>query len=194
MMKYKSMSIRRFLLLVVFCSSILWISSCQKGKYTEIRDQEVASGIRNDSLFLGLELGMTSKEFYAVCWELNKNGILGDGPGNMTAQYTITDYNSEITMNFYPKFKEDKIFTMPVDFAYKAWSPWNKELSSEALEPIVIELLEDWYEKELIEMEHPEFGKTYFVIDGNRQIIVYRKSAKDIRVEYKDLFMEEEPV
>jgi len=192
MMQYSFIHIKQWIAIVMFIGFTLFASSCEKGTYSKIRDEEVAKGVRNDSLFLGLDLGMTSKEFYSICWDLNKKGILGDGPGNMTAQYTIKDYDHLITMNFYPDFKEGKIYTMPVDFAYKGWSPWNRHLFSDSLEIKVIDMLENWYGKELIEMEHPKFGKTYFAIEGNRQIIVYRKSDKDVRVIYKDLFMEEE--
>jgi hypothetical protein len=138
---------------------------------------------------------MSSKEFYSVCWKLNKDGILGDGPGNMTAQYSIKDFKHEVTMNFYPTFQEDRINTMPVDFAYKGWAPWNRELFSDSLQVNVIFLLEKWYGKKFRKIDNPEKGTLYYAIDANRVIFVYPSGDKTVKVIFKDLLaIKEKPV
>ena len=43
-----------------------------KHSYYDIEKRELNSGVRNDSIFFDLHFGMTSKEFYDRCWELNK--------------------------------------------------------------------------------------------------------------------------
>jgi hypothetical protein len=58
-------------------------------KYERLVKKELAKGVREDSLFLGIKFGMTSKEFYAHCWELNKKGLVTDGNGNTAVLYKL---------------------------------------------------------------------------------------------------------
>ncbi len=64
------------------------ISGCTpKAKYERKLKHELAKGVRYDSLFLGLYLGMPEKDFYIHCWELNKKGLIRQGSNNTTVEY-----------------------------------------------------------------------------------------------------------
>ncbi len=61
-------------------------------KYNSLVKTELASDKRVDSIFFGIHLGMTQRNFYMHCWEMNKKGILTDGTdatGNMTVLYKL---------------------------------------------------------------------------------------------------------
>lgn len=180
--------------LLYWFGCIYFLFSCSKPEYYEKVEEELASGKRYDSLFLGLKLGMSSKEFYAVCWDLNKSGILREGPGNMTAEYRLdsTLLKHSARMNFYPTYHQDKIFEMPVTFYYDGWAPWNKDLFVDSLQLDVKHLLEKWYGEGFMEIKHPEKGTAYVKVDGNRRISIYKQSPDKVGVLFTDLLVEKE--
>jgi len=144
----------KILWLIPVLITILLVSSCTpKTKYDRMLKQELASGIRHDSLFMGLYLGMPAKEFYTHCWELNRKGLIRQGTRNMTVAYQIKDeLKYPATMDFYPEFVSDKISEMPVRFVYNGWAPWNKKLSADSLQVQVIILLKSNTLKEELPM------------------------------------------
>ena len=78
---------------------------------------------------------MTSKEFYAHCWELNKQGVITDGLNNTSVLYkldSVLEYPA--SMFFYPDFYDNKISKMKVSFKYDSWAPWNRKLFSDSPE------------------------------------------------------------
>ena len=162
-------------------SLLLTFGCSTKGQYRTMVEEGLASGVRQDSLFLGLYLGMPSKDFYARCWKLNEQGILQNGPQNLSAQTMLTNMKDTAYLNFYPDFYEDKIADMPVKFNYKTWAPWNKHLHADSLLLDVIDLMEGWYGEGFTKFSHPEKGEVYVKIDGNRRIML--KKADDQFVE-----------
>ncbi len=153
----------------------LIVGGCTPGKTYERRlKRELASGIRYDSLFMGITFGMTQKEFYDHCWDMNKDSIVKQGSANMSVQY---DLNEELeypaTMNFYPRFDSGKIVEMPVRLIYNAWAPGTKELSPSNLAKDVRAWYEDIYGTGFITVTHPMNGEAYIKIDGNRRITIY---------------------
>lgn len=153
----------------------LIVGGCSPGKTYERRlKRELASGIRYDSLFMGLSIGMTEQEFYKHCYKLNKDSVVKQGSANLSVQY---DINEELkypaTMNFYPRFHDGLIFEMPVRFIYNGWAPWTKELSASKLAKDVMNWYEDIYGKGFITVAHPMKGEAYIKIDGNRRITIY---------------------
>lgn len=181
-------------------------SGCSPGeKYNRELARELASGERHDSLFMGIFLGMSEKDFYTHCWELNKEGLIRQGSGNMTVEYEMKDeLKHPATMNFYPVFQDGRIVEMPVRFAYNGWAPWNKELSPEKLALDI----RDWYEKVygpgFMTIRHSEHGTAYVKIDGNRRITIFyepelhawavfkdMEAARDTTDDGRDLFKDE---
>ena len=161
--------------MVLVVVAVLIAGGCSPGKTYERRlKRELASGVRYDSLFMGISLGMTSKEFYQHCWGLNKDSIVRQGSTNMSVQYDINkELDYPATMNFYPSFAEDRIVEMPVRFIYNGWAPWTRELSASNLALDVKHWYEDIYGKGFITVSHPMNGEAYTKIDGNRRITIY---------------------
>jgi len=148
---------------------------------------EREKGIQQDSLFLGITFGMTSKEFYAHCWELNKQELIKQGPVNQTVEYNLDEeLRQEGHMYFYPKFQEDQIYEMPVTFSYDAL-PWTDEYSLDTLYEDVRGLVTDWY-GELTKFTHPEKGEVWVRVDGNRRIRVFKDPLNTkVKVIFTDL-------
>lgn len=174
--------------LALTMAALLFSCGEEKSNYQKLLEQELASGERYDSLFLGLELGMTSKEFYVACWEMNQQGLLRQGSANTTVVYDLGDqlpYSAK--MEFFPSFHEDKIIEMPVMFRYDGWSPWNRNLWADSLQLQVLDLLEEWHGEGFIRADHPKLGTAYVKIDGNRRIALTRLDDQFVQVTYTDM-------
>jgi len=169
------------------------LSSCtKKAEYEQWVEQELASGERQDSLFLGIKMGMTSKDFYAHCWELNKQGVIRQGSENMSVEYQLDDkLKHSATMNFYPNFHNNAIYEMPVTFKYTAWAPWNKELQADSLQAEVLQLMQGWYGEKFMNVTHPQHGTAYVRVDGNRRISIFKKDDSRVVAMFTDLTVED---
>ncbi|WPR75499.1 hypothetical protein [Algoriphagus sp. NG3] len=154
-----------------------------------MEEQQLASGKQENELFLGLELGMGKKLFYEKCWQMNNEGILTNGPSELSVEYQVQMPSSLSTkMRFYPKFQDEKIYAMPVDYIYEGWAPWNEELSAEKLRSDVLKLYEDWFGPGFIEVKSEDGNQLVFVkIDGNRRTRIFKKNISTVRVEIVDL-------
>ncbi len=183
--------------MILGCSGCL-ILGCEisknKSTYEELLTSELGKEIRYDSLFLGIQFGMSQKDFYAHCWKLNKQGKIIQGPNNLSVQYTLENgLEHKTMMHFYPTFYKKKIIEMPVIFTYEAWSPWNEQLSPDSLLVDVRNLIEDWYNGgEFIEMEDKGKGKSFVKIDGNRRIGIYVKNETSVMCLMTDLLAKNE--
>jgi hypothetical protein len=184
----------------IICVSVLLITIASCGDtdlraYKKLVKKETESGKRVDSLFFGIRFGMTSKEFYAHCWELNKKGILTDGLNNMAVLYKLNrnELKHEASMNFYPEFYENKIYKMPVTFQYVSWAPWNKNLFADSLKEEVLQLYKKWYPggNDFLKMDDEEKGTIYIKVDGNRRITIGRYNDLQVKVDYTDLSVKE---
>jgi hypothetical protein len=180
-----------FLMAMTIC---FWsCSSTSNDEYSRLVKKELAKGKRSDSLFLGISFGMTSKEFYGYCWELNKKGILMDGSNNTMVLYKMDSaLKYPASMNFYPDFHDNKIFHMRVTFQYNAWAPWNKSQFADTLLPDVLRLYRQWYPggNPFIEMKDKTKGTIYVKVDGNRRILVGKHDDMIVRADYTDLLVE----
>jgi hypothetical protein len=167
---------------------LILLFSC-KSEYEKIESRELATGKVVNELFLGLELGMTKKEFFETCWDLNKKGILSNGPTELSVQYRPTMPSGlPVQMRFYPKFEEDKIYLMPIEFSYEGWAPWNEDLSAENLRDDVVKLFEEWMGPGFFEVTNEDKTQIVWVkIDGNRRIRIFKKHISAVRVEIVDL-------
>lgn len=169
----------------------IFLFSCQS-EYEQLEKKELNSGKQVNDLFFGLELGMDRKAFFETCWELNKQGKLSNGPGELSVEYN-TEMPSGIPahMRFYPKFEEEKIYLMPIEFTYQGWAPWNEELTAEKLREDVVKLFEEWYGPGFIEVSNEDKSQIVFVkMDGNRRIRIFKKHISVVRVEISDLPVE----
>lgn len=167
------------------------LSACAPASpYEKLVEKELAKNIRNDSLFLGLTLGMEKKDFYTMCWDLNKQGLIRQGSGNESVRYELSELPHEATLNFYPKFEDEKVIAMPCVFIYESWAPWNEELFGDKMALDIQKMFMDWYGgNEFIEIIDPTKGLAYYKIDGNRQITMLPQDEL-VRVLIKDLTIE----
>lgn len=171
----------------------LLLFSCQS-EYEKLEKKELGSGKTVNELFFGLELGMNRKAFFETCWDLNKQGKLTNGPTELSIEYKAEmPSGNPARMRFYPKFDQDKIYLMPVEFAYEGWAPWNEDLTAEKLREDVVKLFEDWYGTGFIEVTSEDKSQVVFVkMDGNRRIRIFKKHISTVRVEISDLPVEKE--
>ncbi len=168
--------------------ALLALVSCQSD-YQKMEARELSSGKEVNDIFLGLELGMSQKSFYEVCWDLNKEGVLTNGPTELSVEYKADMPSGNLAfMRFFPKFNEKKIYLMPVEFTYEAFAPWNEELNSDVLLEDVKGLFEDWYGKGFIEVtDKDQTKKAWVKVDGNRRIRIFKKHISVVRAEIVDL-------
>ncbi len=165
---------------------LLMLGSCeQKSEYERLVEKELSKEVRHDSLFLGYEFGMESEQFFQHSWELNQEKVI---EGGAQVMYDLDELSSPAQMVFYPDFHEDRIYRMPVEISFKAWAPWNPELSSDSLMVELVDLYREKYGKGFIQTKLPEINKKAWVkVDGNRRISIYRQDEMTVRVEFLDL-------
>ena len=167
--------------------------SCES-EYSETVKRELQSGKVYEDLILGLKIGQTRKEFYDHCWELNKQKVISQGSGNKFAKQIIlldsTAQNQDkVEMLFYGIFDEEKIMHgMHMKFSYLKWAPWNEDYQSDVL----VKKLQEKYIREypgnpFIEIAIKGDINAYAKVDGNREILVYPNTNKDVTVKIGDL-------
>ena len=180
----------KFLISILLFITII---SCQTNPYLELEKKELSSGVRYDSLFLGVKFGMTSKEFYAHCWDLNRKKLITQGPSNNSVRYYLPteSIGQKIEMLFYPVFDNDIVYEVNTTFSYTGWAPWNKETSSDYLIDEVREILSEWYNSKFYEIKNPKNNSTlYTTVSGNRRIVITKVSEREVRARYTDLTIE----
>lgn len=184
----------RFLLLITAIIFTGFYSSCtKKAKYERKVKQELASGVRYDSLFMGLYLGMPEKDFYTRCWLLNRQGIIKQGMRNTSVEYRMRDeLNYPAVMDFYPVFEKGKIYEMPVKFVYSGWAPWNKSVGSDSLQLNILKWYETQYGKGFMAVEHPKRGIAYVKVDGNRRISIFKENDTYVWAIFTDMSVKRE--
>jgi len=179
--------ILRFMALMTIFASVIYGCS-PKARYERRLKHELASGVRNDSLFMGLYLGMSEKDFYIHCWKLNRQGLIKQGPGNTTVEYQLkNELKYPGTMNFYPGFAEGKIAEMPVKFIYSGWAPWNNKLSSDSLQADVLKWFENKYGDRFMKVDHTKKGSAYIKLNGNRRITVFKENEMNVWAVFTDM-------
>ena len=163
-------------------------------KYTQLVKAELASGKRVDSIYLGMYFGMTSKQFYLHCWNLNKAGVLTDGQSNTAVLYKLNhnELKHPASMNFFPVFTQDKISKMNASIQYDGWAPWNKRFFADSLLPDVIQYFTKWYAEgnSFIKIKDAEKRIVYVKVDGNRRILIGKEDDMNVHVELTDLLTE----
>jgi hypothetical protein len=160
---------------------------CSRSKYDQLVKAEMAKGIINDSLMLGMKLGQTQKEFFDKCWKLNRDKIVTNGPdGYVLYELPVKKENGKgdaVTMLFYGIFNETKTMTgMNFQFYYDSWSLWNKSLQSDRLIPEVKSRFMEWYPGNdfiKVELKNGE-GEIFVKVDGIRRITI--KPLDDNRI------------
>jgi hypothetical protein len=177
------------ILLLVCISS--FFSCNRRSEYHKMVIRELAKGVRYDTLFFDISLGMTSEDFYSHCWDLNREGLIRQGASNTTVYYQVKDFKYPAGMDFYPAFYKDRIYEMPVVFSYDGWVPWNKSQQADSLKIEVLDLMEEWFGTGFIEIENPNYngGNAFVKVDGNRRIFIYNVDESKVYVDFVDLLV-----
>ena len=181
----------RSLFFLVLLTSLF--ASCESD-YSRLVKSEMATDKIYTELIFDLNIGQTKKEFYSTCWTLNSQKVISQGPGNNYARYIIEEEfendSIKIEMLFYGIFdKEEKMIGMDMKMSHLSYAPWNEESHSDS----VIEFLKTFYQRDypgngFIEIDlDVGYGDAWVKIDGNRQILMYPLSQKDVVVKIEDL-------
>lgn len=181
-----------FWIFIVFASLLFY--GC-KSEYTKAVEDGLASGVINDSLIFGMRMGQTKEDFFRICWDLNKAKLISEGPGNLSAKYlepydSTRDMSLRKQMFFYGIFdQKDSMRGMDMTYNYTAWAPWNAKCSSDSLaHELKATYLKAYPGNDYIEIDLGlDKYKAYAKVDGNRQILLYPKSAMEVVVKIEDL-------
>lgn len=169
---------------------MLLVVSC-KTDYEKLVDREMSSGERQDSLFLGLRLGMSSKEFYARCWEMNKTQLIRQGYTNTSVLLRLNhELRDTADMNFYPTFENDSIYDMQIYIGYLSWAPWNKNLVYDSLVKDVMGMMNKWYGGEFVRIKSNDTVPIYAKVNRNRRILIGKQDEGRVRVIITDMLAE----
>ena len=167
------------------------------GEYKALVRKEKLSGKRNDHIFFDIRLGMTSKDFYTYCWQMNSKGIFTDGQSNTAVLYKMKkELKHTASMTFYPEITNNVIRKMDVTFQYDGWAPWNRHLFADSLLQDVYYLYATkWYRSgnPFIKIEDAKRGMLYVKVDGNRRIILAKKGDMAVEADYTDLLNDPPP-
>lgn len=180
---------KNLLFFCLLCTTI----ACKQADYESLKAENLATGKRNDDLLLGMRFGDHRDTFYQRCFALNREGLLTNGPKNMTALYVLPEFKeTPIDLNFYPDFCQTRICAMRMYFNYQAWSPWAKQFHSGKLLPVVVDWLEKTYATKLTKMKVGD--KTRLIaIDGNREIKVWLQDEQTVNCFITDLTATPDP-
>lgn len=165
-------------------------------EYSSLVKKELAGNKRADSIFFGIHFGMTQKDFFKHCWEMNKKGIFTDGNDGAGSMYVLYKLEKELkypaSMNFYPDFNDSIISKMRVSISYNGWAPWNKHLYADSLLPDVLALYKKWYSdgNSFIQLHDKVKGTIYVKVDGNRRITIGKYNDMFVKIDYSDMLVE----
>ena len=174
-------------------TAILYIFLSCESEYSKFVKDELATGVKNDSLFFGMKFNDTQQEFFSICQELNKKEMITHGPQNRFAEYTMKsndEGDSSIQMLFYGIFDKESIMTgVNMRFSYNGWFPNNQKFYSDKLIPRIQDTLKAWFPgNDFLKVNLKDLNKDAYVkIDGNRQIKMYALDEKMVAVRIEDL-------
>ena len=179
-------SSRFFPLAGIVC--LVFMGCNPEAKLDKIVEKELDSGIRNDSLFLGLEFGITMQEFFDRCRELNKQGLVKEGSKNMSVEYIFDDsLGQPIAFNFYAdRNAQGPIHRYYTSFNYYAFA-LNRHLYADRLIEMLPAILMDWYGGNEPFTLIRDGQKYVYKIDGNRMIELFVYDLSTVVATYYDL-------
>jgi hypothetical protein len=135
---------------------------------------------------------MPQKDFFDHCTELNSQQKLTQGSGSTTSvEHKISGmYGGDVSMRFFPTFIKKNIYEMPVTYTYDSWAPWNKEYSSAALLPKILESYKAIYGGDFKVVNDRYQGKIYYRMDGKRRINLFIKDEQFVQAIFTDMEVE----
>ena len=181
---------------VTFFFGIMLTVACSQSQYDKVVKRELATGKEYNEMMFDMKIGLSKKEFYGKCWQLNKEKLVAQGPSNQYVRHVLDSvspiYNpsSRIEMLFFGLFDdEDLMRGMRFRFSYTAWAPWNKELQPEKLQEEIKEMMKTLYPgNDFFNLDTKINDQPIAVkIDGNRLITVYVFDNRFVQAYIEDL-------
>lgn len=195
-MRLNIMTNKSWIFLTITVALAITLGSCGKQKsLDQVVQSELQKGERYDSLFLGLKFGISLQGFYDHCWELNKQGIVKEGPRNMSVEYIFKDsLDNPIAFNFYAHKDGSGIVNQyNTSFYYYAWA-LNRHLYSDKLIKMLVPILMEWYGGNEPFEEVKDGKKHLYKIDGNRMIDLFIHDESTVIATYTDLSYTGNPI
>jgi hypothetical protein len=185
--------IRSFTFLAII--SFAALTSCEEStarRYKLLEKNELASGIRQDSLFKGIYLGMSRKDFREYCYYMNtvEHEFKNDGPHTSWVISRIRKgMKYPAAINFYPVFRNEVIISMDAAIFYDFRNGEQAPYTKASLLEDVLRLLRSWYGAEFFRIAGPTTLQedVYVSVRGNRRVIVYPTLTSEVRVRMQDL-------
>ena len=181
---------------VTFFFVIMLTVACSQSQYDKVVKRELATGKEYNEMMFDMKIGLSKKEFYGKCWQLNKEKLVAQGPSNQYVRHVLDSvspiYNpsSRIEMLFFGLFDdEDLMRGMRFRFSYTAWAPWNKELQPEKLQEEIKGMMKTLYPgNDFFNLDTKVNDQPIAVkIDGNRLITVYVFDNRFVQAYIEDL-------
>jgi len=158
-------------------------------RYEKAHARGVASSTKTNDFFLGLELGIAKREYYARCTVLNKNQqITMAGGGNAVDHQLPDELDRPAVMTFAPDFGDSyTVEAMDLLFTYVDWSPWNKNAHSDKLLKDVAVWMDEQYGGDWIVVPHEVLGSIVTQVNNNRAIAIWMKDSQIVQARFTDL-------
>lgn len=181
---------------ITFFFIIMLSVACSQSQYDKVVKRELATGKEYNEMMFDMKIGLSKKEFYGKCWQLNKEKLVAQGPSNQYVRHVLDSvspiYNpsSRIEMLFFGLFDdEDLMRGMRFRFSYTAWAPWNKELQPEKLQEEIKAMMKTLYPgNDFFNLDTKVNDQPIAVkIDGNRLITVYVFDNRFVQAYIEDL-------
>lgn len=184
--------IKRIALFLLITTSI----ACNQSQYDKVVKRELATGKEYNEMMFDMNIGLSKKEFYGKCWQLNKEKLVSQGPSNQYVRHVLDSispvYNPSSTMEmlFFGLFDDQDLMRgMRFRFSYTAWAPWNKALQPDQLQEEVKVMMKTLYPgNDFFNLEKKINDQPIAVkIDGNRLITVYVFDNRFVQAYIEDL-------
>lgn len=172
---------------------IPFLVACFQSEYTRMVKNELAKGVRKDSIILGINLGDSKDDFFGKCMDLNAQHLITQGNDGTSVQYLFVDSiehqtPAHLRLLFKPVYDDkEKIAEIQMEFSHQGWAPWNEKLQSKVLFPVAEKILLNWYEGNNFVDAEVAGQKLRVKVDGNRRILMYIKSDQSIAIQVQDL-------
>jgi hypothetical protein len=176
--------------ILIACLFFLVFASCIKTQYKSLKDKQIESGRVENDIFFGIQFGLSSKDFYKYCWDLNKKGLLRESSDNAKVEKKLAGDLDSVYIRFYPEFKQDKLYNMKCEFMFSSWAPWNSRLNSDSLLVEVKNYFNSWYgENEYLELslDDNKEMKFWVSIEGNRRLLIFKGDDSSVKAIITDL-------
>ncbi len=177
---------------IVLIGVALGLTGCKESDYTRMVKSELAKGIRQDSVLLGLNLGDSKGVFFGKCFDLNKEHVVTQGVG-ISVQYHFKDSVKldtarDVTLMFYPEFDTAEVISAyNLEFSYSGWAPWNRHLQSDTLRERLKFMMKSWYGGNDFVIAKVGDSEVPVKVDGNRRIMLYLEDPQHVLAKVEDI-------